>query len=95
LRNKINVDDFSYASNKKLYSFLKNLAENIDSLLDEYEESQDQAFIWRGLHVREVRNLILEGFLIFLTWVLVDESRDLGTGFLGEGGFEEIHLFED
>ena len=69
---------------------MKNLAENIESLLDEYEESQDQAFIWRGLHVREVRNLIL---IIFLTWVLVDESRDLGTGFLGEGGFEEIHLF--
>lgn len=54
LRNKLNVEDFSYSANKKLYSFLRNLAENIENLLDEYEESQDQAFVWKGINVREV-----------------------------------------
>ena len=55
LRNKLNVEDFSYSANKKLYSFLRNLAENIENLLDEYEESQDQAFAWKGINVREVK----------------------------------------
>ena len=58
LRNKLNIDDFSYNSNKKIYSFLRNLSEQIDHLLDEYEETQEKAFIWRGIDVRDVRKFL-------------------------------------
>ena len=56
LRTKLNFEDFSYNSNRKIYSFLRNLAEQIEPLLDEYEEIQEKIFIWRGIDVREVKN---------------------------------------
>ncbi len=64
LRNKLNFEDFSYNSNRKIYSFLRNLAEQIEPLLDEYEEIQEKIFIWRGIDVREVISFFLFSYFI-------------------------------
>lgn len=55
LRSKLNVEDFTYTNNKKLFTFLRNLCLQLEELLYEYEETQGKAFIWRGVNVQDVK----------------------------------------
>lgn len=59
LRSKLNVEDFTYTNNKKLFTFLRNLCLQLEELLYEYEETQGKAFIWRGVNVQDVKKKII------------------------------------
>lgn len=54
LRAKLNIDDFSYSINKKIYVFLHNLCLQMEDLLYEYEETQEKEFVWRGANLKDV-----------------------------------------
>lgn len=68
LRSKLNVEDFTYTNNKKLFTFLKNLCLQLEELLYEYEETQGKAFIWRGVNVQDVN----EKKLNLITYIILD-----------------------